>query len=207
MTEEARSDQEPVATRSSLEGIFGEPSRFIGLRRGSYLFSRGEAAEAIFVVVSGRLRLERSLVDGTPVTLAVLGPGNGVAEAALFAPVYHCDARAEIRSRLGIYPKAEALDTLRRDATGMSLFVRHLAGQVRRLRAILELRAVQRADDRVMAYLDLLEALGETWSHRRPTNMVAAEIGLSPETLYRSLKNLEQRNKIARRGREIWKKD
>lgn len=85
------------------------------LRRGDYLFRRGEPASAVFAIDRGRLRLERSLEDGTPVTLAVLGPGDGVAEASLFADVYHCDARAEVASRLWVYPKAGVLEFLSGD--------------------------------------------------------------------------------------------
>lgn len=191
---------------SSFDSIFGTPQRSLVLQRGSYLFRRGEAAAAVFAVEIGRLRLERNLEDGTPITLAVLGPGDGIAEAALFAPTYHCDARAEVRSRLRAYAKADALEALRSDGAGTARLLQRLAGQVRRLRAILELRAVRRADERVLAYLDLLAALDESWDGERPVSAVAAEIGLTPEALYRALGRLEKTERIVRQGRRVSKK-
>ena len=193
---------------SQIQGIerFGASNWSRVLRRGDYLFHRGETVEAVFVVATGRLRLERSLADGTPVTLAVLRPGDGVAEAALFAEVYHCDARAEVSSRLWVFPKADVLEFLSRDAAGLEHLARHLAGQVRRLRGVLELRAVRRADARVLAYLDLLEALEESWGDERPASAVAAELGLTPEALYRALGRLEKEARIVRQGRKVAKK-
>ncbi len=139
-------------------------------------------------------------------TLAVLGPGDRVAEASLFADAYHCDARAEVASRLWVYPKAGVLELLSRDAAGMGRLVQHLAAQVRRLRAVLEVRSVRRADDRVLAFLDLLEALGETWDDRRPTSAMSAELGLTPEALYRALGRLEKEARIVRDGRKVGRK-
>lgn len=187
----------------SLDTVFGPSKHLRTLRRGQLLFRRGDPAEAVFVVISGRLRLERSLADGTPVTLALLRPGDSVAEAALFTDVYHCDARAEVASRVRAHPKADVLAFLGRDAEGPLRWARHLAGEVRRLRALLELRAVKRADDRVLAYLDLLETMDETWGEERPASAVSAELGLTPEALYRALGRLERAAKIVRRGRAV----
>lgn len=160
-------------------------------------------ASSIFVVQTGRLRLERHLADGTAVTLAVLGPGDTIAEAALFAETYHCDASAEIRSKIWLFPKKEVEAGLARDPEALMDWARSLAAQIRRLRALLEIRSIKRADARVLSYLDLLDALGEAWSGDRPVSAVAAELGLTPEALYRTLTRLEEREQIRRAGRAI----
>lgn len=189
----------------SLADLLGAPSRVVEVERGDCLFRRGDRAHAVFAVASGRLRLERCLEDGTTVGLAVLSAGSGVAEAALFSEVYHCDARAEVRSRLWAYPKAEALDTLRREPRAFARLAQMFSGEVRRLRALLEIRAVKRADERVLAYLDLLGAFGERWSDERPLSAAATDLGLTPEALYRALRHLETDGRIGREGKRVWK--
>ena len=74
------------------------------------------------------------------------------------------------------------------------------------MRALLELRSIKRADERILAYLDLLEALGEVWGPDRPLRAVASELGLVPESLYRALARLERQNKIRREGRRVDRK-
>ncbi len=184
-------------------GTTGSP---LLLKRGQLLFRRGEPAASIFSIESGRFRLERHLEDGATVTLAVLGPGDFVAEAALFSDTYHCDARAEVSSRVWTFSKREVADGLARDPEALMSWFKGLASQVRRLRALLELRSIKRADERVLAYLDLLEALGEDWDPDRPLQAVASELGLVPESLYRALGRLERQNQIHREGRRVGRK-
>ncbi len=186
-----------------LDEVLPDPDRALDLARGEYLFRRGDSADAIYLVQRGRVRLERPLADGTPVTLGVLRRGQGVAEAALFSSRYHCDARAEVASRFLRFPKETVLDRLRSDPLGAEGLLEQLAGQVRRLRALLEIRSIRRADERVLAYLGLLESLGEKWDGDQPTSEIGVELGLAPETLYRSLSRLERGGLIARSGREI----
>ncbi|MDA8021191.1 MAG: Crp/Fnr family transcriptional regulator [Thermoanaerobaculia bacterium] len=193
------SDRSP----DELCGVKGASRTF---ERGQFVFRRGDAAGTVYRIETGRLRLERHLADGAAVTLAVLGPGDLVAEAALFSDVYHCDARAEIGSRLLAYPKSEVLAGLEREPEALLKWSRHLASQVRRLRALLELRSIKRADDRVLSYLELQEALGETWNGDRPSSAIAAEIGLTPEALYRTLARLDRQGEIHRRGPKVERK-
>ncbi|MEO1088958.1 MAG: cyclic nucleotide-binding domain-containing protein, partial [Acidobacteriota bacterium] len=131
--------------RDLSRGPGGGTGAAVTLGRGEVLFRRGAEAASIFRVESGRIRLERHLEDGAAVTLAVLGPGDYVAEAALFSDVYHCDARAEVGSRVRVFPKREVADGLSRDPEALMRWSKRLAGHVRRLRALLELRSIQRA--------------------------------------------------------------
>ena len=191
---------------SSLEEIFGPPKHWVERLRGEALFRRDDPVHGIFLVVEGRLRLERALEDGSAVTLAVLRPGDGVAEAALGSDRYHCDAVAEVRSRIGVYPKRELLEAFQSGTLGWDKVAWHFAKQVRRLRALLEVRSIHRADDRVESYLDLLTMLGESWSGDRPKSAVAAELGLTPEALYRTLAKLEAEGRIVVSGRKVTRK-
>lgn len=172
------------------------------LARGDYLFHRGDPALAIFAVERGRLRLERTLADGGLLTLATVRAPQGLAEAALFAERYHCDARAETASAVGAYDKAAVLAAVERDPRLARRLLARLARQVQTQRALLELRNVRPASERVMHYLHLA-AFFELDLGDRPLRALAAEIGLTPETLYRTLARLEASGRIVRRGREV----
>jgi CRP-like cAMP-binding protein len=141
----------------------------------------------------------RHLEDGTTVILHSARSGETFAEASAFAEAYHCDAVAEVASRVAAVPKSEFLAALARDPEASFRFARLLADQVRDLRSRLEIRNIRSAPERLMAWLRLRAAgrpptavLGQTWSD------VAAEVGLSREAVYRALAALEQDGSIVR---------
>lgn len=178
--------------------LFGPPACHREIGRGDFLFLRGTPVEAVFALERGRLRLERTLESGSLVTLALLRAGEGVAEAALFSDTYHCDARAEVASRVAVFPRQAALEHLSREPASMAALLRVQASQIRRLRALLEVRSIRRADERLLAYLDLREALGESSAPDRPATAVARELGLTAEAFYRALTRLEAEGRIQR---------
>src|SRR5947207_9585664 len=94
-------------------GLAGAPKslqarlRHRDLVAGATLFRQGDPATAVFVIERGRLAMVRHTPDGRRVTLFTAGAGESFAEAALFSEVYHCDAVAEIPSRVTVVPKQE----------------------------------------------------------------------------------------------------
>lgn len=174
------------------------------LERGEALFRQGDRARALFVVLQGRLALTRHAADGRPLVLFVAQEGDSLAEAALFAQVYHCDAIAQSSAIVAEIPKA-ALRRLLQDEPGVAeALTARLARQVQDLRQRLELRNIRNARERVWQKLLLspLRADG-TVIVDRPLKEMAAEIGLTHESLYRSLAALEKAGHIRRRGRSI----
>jgi CRP-like cAMP-binding protein len=174
------------------------------LAKGETLFRQGDKAFAVFAVRRGRMRMVRHLADGRAVVLYFAQDGGTFAEASLFSPAYHCDAVADVASEIEVYPKAalaRALDGL--PETARSLMA-HLAGQVIALRSRLELRDIRTAEERVIHYLQLETNGGQrTIAFARPLKDVAAEIGLTHETFYRTLAKLEAAGVIARDGRTV----
>lgn len=168
---------------------------------GEHLFRQGDPATAIFVVEEGRLRLLRHLEDGTTVALHTARGGETFAEAALFADAYHCDAVAEVESRVRAIPKTALLEALGRDPALGIAFMRLLAGHVRELRGRVELRNVRSAQERLLAWLRM-QAVGSPAAVRldRTWTEVAAELGLTREAVYRALARLEREGAVLRRG-------
>jgi CRP/FNR family transcriptional regulator, dissimilatory nitrate respiration regulator len=168
------------------------------------LFRRNEVAFALFAVEVGRIRLVRYLANGTEACLHVARVGESFAEAALFSEVYHCDAIAELPSRVAIYPKEAILQLLQGHPDAALGFTALLAKHVQSLRTQLELRNVHSARDRTLQYLSLLTEPGRSViTFDRPLKDVATDIGLTHEAFYRALAQLKREGYIQQRRRQI----
>ena len=169
------------------------------LEVGEVLFRQGDRANAIFEVDQGRMRLIRHTFDNHPVTLHTARAGELFAEAALFADRYHCDAVAASASRLLVFPKRALLDAFRDDFALSERFMATLAHQIHVLRSRLEGRNIRSARERVLNYLVLAADAGSRTLKLDGTLMdLAAEIGLTPEALYRTLAALAKDGLITR---------
>jgi CRP-like cAMP-binding protein len=168
------------------------------------LFRQGDAPAAIYVVREGRVRLVRHLNDGSAMALHVAQANETVAEAALFADTYHCDAVAETPSEVAVLPKADLLAALEADPRASLALAKGLAAQVRDLRAQLELRSIRSAPERILFWLRQ-RASGTPPAVRvdRPWTEIAAEIGLTHEAIYRALAALERAGLVRRRPGQI----
>ena len=174
------------------------------LERGSAVFRQDDTATAIYIVESGRVRLARVMADGAALVLQVADAGQSFAEAALSAARYHCDATAELDSTVLRLPKRDLLAALAADPAQALALALAFASQVRDLRAWLELRNIRSATQRLLAWLHL-RASGSPpqVSVTHSWTLIAAELGLSREAVYRSLTALERDGRIARSATAI----
>jgi CRP-like cAMP-binding protein len=183
-----------------------DPAR-LGCRRlepGEALFRQGDATVAIYIVRNGRVRLVRHLEDGSTVALHAAQADGTLAEAALFAEVYHCDAIADVASEVIVIPKADLLAVLKANPQACLALAADLASQVRDLRARLELRNIRAAPERILHWLRI-HAIGAPPTVRlmRPWTEIAAEIGLTHEAIYRALAALERDGRIIRNQEQV----
>lgn len=169
------------------------------LAPGEFLFRKGDTSAHLYTVRDGCVRLVRYTLDGNAVVMHTARPGDGLAEASLFSDIYHCDAEAVLPSTLACYAKDRILAILQAHPEKSMACIALLARQVRSLRALLEIRAIHSARDRVLHYL-LLLANPITLEVIVPGSYktIALELALAHETLYRTLANLEQEGKISR---------
>lgn len=174
------------------------------LEPGEALFRQGDATVAIYIVQHGRVRQVRHLEDGSTVALHAAESGGTLAEAALFADAYHCDAIADVASEVTVIPKAELLTALNANPQACLALAGELASQVRDLRAQLELRNIRAAPERILHWLRI-HAVGAPPTVRlnRPWTEIAAEIGLTHETIYRALATLERDGRILRNREQV----
>ena len=148
---------------------------------------------------AGRFRLTRVLADGMPLILYVADAGESFAEASLSATRYHCDAVAETDSIVLALPKTDLLALLTTNPAESLALSLTLASQVRDLRTKLELRNIRSATERVFAWLRL-HAIGDSLRIplKRSWTLIAEELGLTREAVYRALAVLERQRRVAR---------
>jgi CRP/FNR family transcriptional regulator len=75
---EALDEEDTAALRSSVNEV--------RLGRGQTLFSEGDEGDRLYVILSGKVKLTRTAVDGRENLLGVLGPSEMFGELSLFDP-------------------------------------------------------------------------------------------------------------------------
>lgn len=171
------------------------------LKAGEQLFRIGDSVHAVFTVIDGEVRLVRRALNGTEVVLQRSREGF-FAEASLSSRTYHCDAVAAEKSTLLRFPVQAFRSALADNAGFREAWMIHLAREVRKLRAQCERLSLHSAADRVLHYIEsegsdgsvVLTQTRKAW---------AAELGLSHEALYRTLKKLQEEAVIQIDGNEI----
>jgi CRP-like cAMP-binding protein len=174
------------------------------LEPGEMLFCREDRPDGLYLLERGEIRLTRTDADGREIVLFRAMPGETFAEASLFSETYHCDAVASLPSVVHLLPKSAVLKALASEPVIAQAFMATLARQVMTLRTRLENRNLRTARGRVLHYLGL-EARGIDRVVRVNGNLkvLAAELGLTHESLYRTLATLEAEGVIDRGHGEI----
>jgi CRP/FNR family transcriptional regulator, dissimilatory nitrate respiration regulator len=170
------------------ETLIAAMSRLVGRQRAlaahEVLFRTGDPVRSLFIVEGGAVRLVRTLPQGLELTVQWAGPNTVLAEASLFAESYHCDAVASTPSTVRAVSKRRLEAALAEDPAFSRLWARHLAGEVQKARAVAELLSLKTVAERVDAWLVLN---GGTLPPRGSWRLLASEIGVTPEALYREL--------------------
>ena len=176
--------------------------RFI--RKGEALFHQGDAIENVYVVKRGRIKLIRSTIDGNPVVLQLAMTGDIIAEASLFSDAYHCAAVADSPStELSCFDRHELLAALEASPAAAMDIMELFTHRIRKLRALLEIRNIRSAKQRICAWLQLEASGGHEIVLQTTYKDAAYQLGLAHETLYRELKHLEEEGRIERKERFI----
>ena len=183
-----------------------EPREIKYLNKGDVLFERNQSVEYIYVVQHGKVKLLRNTIDGNPVVLHLALTGESLAEAALFSDHYHCQALADAACEIQCFAKTEILDNLTRNPAAALQFMALLASQVQSLRLLTELRNIRSPQERIMQYFFSVADTNKVITIASSYKDLAYRLGMSHETLYRKITELEQQNKLAKDHKTIFLK-
>ena len=178
------------------------------LASGQALFRSGDPTAGIYEVLQGRVQMVRVDSSGREVVLYSAAAGELFGEAALFSPIYQCDAISRTDAKVRLYPKDKVLAGFRRNPDAASAFMAILAREIMSLRTRIEQRNIRSASERVRHFLALnTDADGRTVLLRGTLKDLAAELDLTHEALYRALAGLAAKGAIKRSKNKIVLRD
>jgi CRP-like cAMP-binding protein len=162
--------------------------------RDALLFVEGEPAGYFYVVLDGWVRLYRQTADGRESLIALFARGESFAEAAMFlGGKFPVSGGAVDESRLLVIPAEPFRRALRSNnelcfkmMASMAIHLRHLVVQVEQL-------TVRSSTERIGQFLlELARSGAESAIVHLPYDkgLLAARLGMQPETLSRALAKL-----------------
>jgi|APSaa5957512535_1039671.scaffolds.fasta_scaffold119707_2 CRP-like cAMP-binding protein len=163
--------------------------------RGTSLFMQGEPADRFFVILDGWVKGFRQAPDGHESVIAVFGPGESFAEAAMFVSGnFPISTEIVADARLLVIPRNGLLKQLRDDP---DIALKMLASMSARLRGFVqqvEQLTVKSATQRLASFLEKLVDVDEGADEfELPLDkmLIAGRLGMQPETLSRALAKLK----------------
>jgi len=166
------------------------------LKKNTLLFKTGKKPEWMFFVLSGEVTLERLSQHGDPVVLQRTRHGF-VSEASLQSPKYHCDAVVVAEAEIIQIPIQTLADALSTDPDFAGRWINMLNQEVKRLRLQCERLSMKSVKDKV---LHLINTEGQNGKYQVNTGLksLAGQLGITHESLYRTLAVLEKSKTIRR---------
>lgn len=185
------------------------------LPAGQVLFREGDTADGFYVVLEGKVKVYKLAPDGRQQTLHVFGPGEALAEAAMFAgETFPAWAETLEASRLAFFPRdriAEGLAEQPALALGM---IASLAKLCRQMAGLVGQITLNDAAGRLARYLtDLARKKGVTMEAGArvrldlPKGELAQLLNVAPETLSRAFGRLAAQDLVAVDGKVITFRD
>jgi len=168
------------------------------LKKGDALFLQNNAVVNMYYITTGRLILQRNMHDGSTVILHVAFPGEIIAEASLFSKENHCSAIVDMTTELSYVKKLDLMAFLEKNPVAMKQLLTVYAHQIRDLRAINEIKNIRSATERTLAFFKNEMNANKEVTLSISLKDIAYRIGLSHETFYRTLKDLEKTQQIIR---------
>ena len=158
------------------------------------LFAEGEPAGQFYVVLDGWVRLYRQTPDGRESLIALFARGESFAEAVMFlGGKFPVSGAAVDESRLLVIPAEPFLRALRSDNELCFRMMASMAVHLRRLVAQVEQLTVRSSTERLAQFLlELARNGAESAIAHLPYDkgLLAARLGMQPETLSRALAKL-----------------
>lgn len=139
-----------------------ESGRQIELKAGEILFRRGDAPDAMFIVIEGEVEIRAVFESGRQLRYAVAGAGAIVGEmGVLDNRPRSADIMAMRRTQLWRIPRASLLAALKDEAPGAIALITALAARLRLANGLLNEVALQDLGGR-LAHLLINEAHGKS---------------------------------------------
>lgn len=170
---------------------------------GTTLFRGGQRPARMYFVRRGEALMQRVTSSGAPVVLQRASHGF-IAEASLTSARYHCDGVCRTDCDLLAFELAALRKAIDSDEGTRWAWIGLLSSQARQQRARIERQALKTIRER-LHHLLLTEGSMEDGYQLSGTKLeLVAELGVTPEALYRCLAALQRENVLAVEGARIF---
>ncbi len=185
-----------------------ERGRVVSFERGEEIFTQGDPSDAFFVVLEGWVKLYRLTPAGDESVMAVMPRGDSFAEAAVFLggryPV--SAAAASSPTRLLRMEYSALLASLRDDpdiaVAMLTSMARHASGLSEQIEELKLLNAPHRVADFLVSRAPA-DATSAEVDLPYEKALIAASLGMTPESFSRALSALEQFGVSSTRDRVV----
>jgi len=171
----------PISIAPFLRGLRARQQHF---ESGRSLFRRGDPVIDMHFVLTGAVHLVRYQDDGSVLILQRAGSGSLLAEASLYSGTYHCDAVAFGAIDTCVYAKAAFRKLLTKSPEFSHVWANYLAQELRSARLRSEILSLRTVSERLDAWIAWN---GGSFPAKGEWKLVASQIGVSPEALYREI--------------------
>jgi CRP-like cAMP-binding protein len=181
-------------------------SRRVQLAAGEVLFQHGARADALFLLVTGQLKLFRVSPGGQEVIIEVLEAGATFGETRAFLddPHYHVSCAALVDSEVVVVDRGAFLAALRESVDSCLLMLRKLSIRAEHLVDEIDHLALQSSTCRVAGYLlAQLPAGRDEVVLKVAKGVMASRLAIRAETLSRILKQLSDEGIVSVSGRSV----
>ncbi|MEH6468133.1 MAG: Crp/Fnr family transcriptional regulator [Porticoccus sp.] len=184
-------------------------TRVLSVGKGEFLFQQNEEARHFYFVVSGCMKLFRTLPDGTEKIIELVPSNQTFAEALMFNAqmMYPVSAQAVDSSELFSFSNIDYM-TLLKSSPDLSLVL--LGDLSRRLRMRLseiEVLSLKNSTHRVVRYLmtQIVDSDSEYPQFDLPVakRLIAGQLAIQPETFSRIVHRLKEEGVIDMKGKEV----
>ena len=170
------------------------------LDAGQLLFTEGDPCTGFFVVLEGQVRLYRTSPKiGGESTLSVVRAGFSFAEAAMFSGgIFPASAEAIEPSLLAHFPQGPFMGLLREDSGLCLKVLEGLAAWHHRLTFQVQQLSGNDSAGRLRRWIEdsARTAPDRSFRLKVPKKILAAQLGMAPETLSRMLRQLREQGVI-----------
>lgn len=181
---------------------------------GERLFSQDEPANAFFIACGGSVKLFRGSAQGLEKIMRLVRNGQSFAESVLFTepPRYPVHAEAVTASLLAAVDREAYLALLRESFDSCRAVMAQMVNRIQAHWDEIEMLSLHSSEARVARYLLNLHSNRcetSTTPIQLPTRkvLIAAQLGLAPETLSRALHSLRENGLITVKAASIGIRD
>lgn len=173
-------------------------SHRVHLSAGQVLFACGTPVENLYWILRGEVVALRRTPSGQDAVITRGRAGEFFAESSIYAPSYDCDAVARKPAVVLALPLRTLRQALAEDAHFADVFLRTVVLSLRRQCSRVERLRLRGASERIQHYLSCEATADGCCQLDIPMSEWALELGLEPETLYRTLRVLEENGVVVR---------